>query len=885
MFVWLKYKVVKRIFSLMVFLAFFMPFAVQAVMPPVYSKFVKSSVIKAIAVVKKVEILDKYESNVLFSLEKSFGDGNKTLEEFKGVCTRDNYLPSKYAKVTSPDANVSSSSSKVSSDGITDGTVYYHPQESDRVLVTVDKYGHITSYTVLSTELENELQENGLKNISFIIGHTRVKHHDYRGSDEENAKEILRKGQAQWKKGELEKALTTLEEVVRLDPSNKKTDYILKSMQLQKKKIDGLLKKASNFIDKSNYIDAKKSLQKASFISDKYARYQKIHQKLIDVKEKTKEKIVNGDKSKRNEVVDALLDDIALTDDEDIFAADDDIFADDEDTLALSDDTSTEDQKNRDQEVDKTKSDSTNLASGDDTLPDDDTFMDDIALTDDEDIFASDDDTFMDDLALTEDEVILASGDDTLPDDVANDSPQYGSDKNSQVNDNRIDPKNPKIDRLINEWISLAKPPINATDCAKTRYEAWGRAVGRTKTTTLQASGKPDNAGGRSSSEYLWSMRDKLDSVDHCTLGEYVTAKLENRSYAHCKGRYKAKGLKGEDVLGEGRKYWNAGKLDQAVNHISKAQKLICDDEKVNRTLSSMKKQKNNIDKKLEKTSSYIQNNKLDEAEKSLGKAAVISNKYGKYIEMKQRLEDAKKKQKKEKMADVRKQVKEQAQRNAESRQLARDKAQKELEARRRAEEQLQREAEEKMRIHEKAENTRRQAAEQAEKNAKRNAESRQLASDKAQKELEAKRRAEEQIQREAEEKIRIHEKAENARRQAAEQAERNEEARRKARIKAAEEKKREKARRLARKKAAEAKRRAQRKAQRDADAKRRAQRKAQRDADARRRVKEKSRRDNEAWQQDYMNAVNKAAAGIKAQTPTATHSPNAIRLLGIEAK
>jgi len=215
------------------------------------------------------------------------------------------------------------------------------------------------------------------------------------------------------------------------------------------------------------------------------------------------------------------------------------------------------------------------------------------------------------------------------------------------------DPKNPNTTALINEWINLAKPPINATDCAKTRYEAWGRAVGRTRTTTLQASDKPDNAGGRSSPEYLWSIRDQLDSIDHCTLGEYVTAKLGNQSITHCKGRYKPKGPKANEILGEGRQYWNEGKLDQAINHISKAQKQICDDKKVDHALSAMKKQKDNIDKKLQKTSSYIQNNKLDNAETSLKRAAVISSKYDKYIEMKQRLEDARKKFQEEKKSAV----------------------------------------------------------------------------------------------------------------------------------------------------------------------------------------------------------------------------------------
>ncbi len=95
-------------------------------------------------------------------------------------------------------------------------------------------------------------------------------------------KDTLTKGQEQWKKGELEKALLTLEEAVKLDPSNKQIANVFKSMQLQKKRIDGLLEKVSDFIDKNNYQDAKKSLQKASYVNDKYLGYQKVFQQFID---------------------------------------------------------------------------------------------------------------------------------------------------------------------------------------------------------------------------------------------------------------------------------------------------------------------------------------------------------------------------------------------------------------------------------------------------------------------------------------------------------------------------------------------------------------------------------------------------------------------------
>lgn len=104
-----------------------------------------------------------------------------------------------------------------------------------------------------------------------------------------NTKDTLTKGQEQWKRGELDKALLTLKEAVKLDPFNKQIAKVFKSMQLQKKRIDGLLEKASDLIEKNNYQDAKKSLHKASFINDKYFGYQKVFQKLIGTQKKSKE--------------------------------------------------------------------------------------------------------------------------------------------------------------------------------------------------------------------------------------------------------------------------------------------------------------------------------------------------------------------------------------------------------------------------------------------------------------------------------------------------------------------------------------------------------------------------------------------------------------------
>lgn len=156
MSIWLQNERVTRVFLLIFLSMFFVPFLVQAVMPPYYSDNAKSSVIKAVAVVKKVKAIDDCESIVFFGLEKSFG--KKTLEEFEGTCPTGSYSPPP---------------------GMTGGNLYYRPQKGDRVLVTVDKESHVTSYTKISSELDSELNKNGLKNIIFSVGHAIIRYRNH----------------------------------------------------------------------------------------------------------------------------------------------------------------------------------------------------------------------------------------------------------------------------------------------------------------------------------------------------------------------------------------------------------------------------------------------------------------------------------------------------------------------------------------------------------------------------------------------------------------------------------------------------------------------------------------------------------------------------------
>lgn len=117
---------------------------------------------------------------------------------------------------------------------------------------------------------------------------------------------------------------------------------------------------------------------------------------------------------------------------------------------------------------------------------------------------------------------------------------------------NSINPNHPKVATLIKEWISSAEPPMNVTDGANARYEPYGRWTGEGINGIIgKVTANPDDVSGRTPEKYVWDKRDTLKSVDHCTLGEYVIAKLKNRSINHCKGRYKPTV---NDVIGTSKK-------------------------------------------------------------------------------------------------------------------------------------------------------------------------------------------------------------------------------------------------------------------------------------------------------------------------------------------
>ena len=103
-----------------------------------------------------------------------------------------------------------------------------------------------------------------------------------------------------------------------------------------------------------------------------------------------------------------------------------------------------------------------------------------------------------------------------------------------------IDPNRPDIAAHIRTWLAVAEPPENATTGADFHYNDWGVKLGQAPGGVITGTpGKPDDVGARTSPQYVWPIRERLDSVDHCTLGEYVGARLEGSAADQCVGRYK----------------------------------------------------------------------------------------------------------------------------------------------------------------------------------------------------------------------------------------------------------------------------------------------------------------------------------------------------------
>ncbi|MBN9670086.1 PAN domain-containing protein [Roseibium aggregatum] len=90
---------------------------------------------------------------------------------------------------------------------------------------------------------------------------------------------------------------------------------------------------------------------------------------------------------------------------------------------------------------------------------------------------------------------------------------------------------------LVREWIALAEPPDNAKPGYRLKYSNWAQIYGSTPTGTITLNAKPDNTGGLDYDMYLWTRYPDLPSLNHCSLRDFVTAKLAGTAIDGCRGR------------------------------------------------------------------------------------------------------------------------------------------------------------------------------------------------------------------------------------------------------------------------------------------------------------------------------------------------------------
>jgi beta-lactam-binding protein with PASTA domain len=105
-----------------------------------------------------------------------------------------------------------------------------------------------------------------------------------------------------------------------------------------------------------------------------------------------------------------------------------------------------------------------------------------------------------------------------------------------------VDPKKEDTARLIREWITTARPPENAVEGNNVCYSNKGNVIGTVRGGVIESR----HETGGIDPVYLWTNKKQLDSIDHCTMEQYVVARLKNESISRCAGRYGAvRNLKG----------------------------------------------------------------------------------------------------------------------------------------------------------------------------------------------------------------------------------------------------------------------------------------------------------------------------------------------------
>lgn len=101
-----------------------------------------------------------------------------------------------------------------------------------------------------------------------------------------------------------------------------------------------------------------------------------------------------------------------------------------------------------------------------------------------------------------------------------------------------LNPDSPDVGGAIRQWIGVARPSDTVDEDVSYHYDEWGRAVGGRGGGIITGGEPPTGRAGRTPEAYVWGIRDDLDSVDHCTLGDFVVRTLSRSGTEECRGRY-----------------------------------------------------------------------------------------------------------------------------------------------------------------------------------------------------------------------------------------------------------------------------------------------------------------------------------------------------------
>lgn len=95
----------------------------------------------------------------------------------------------------------------------------------------------------------------------------------------------------------------------------------------------------------------------------------------------------------------------------------------------------------------------------------------------------------------------------------------------------RPDPWNdPQVQQLIDEWMDHAIPVMPADRPGPWSFSRWGQVKGP----GITIAGVPDHPAGWTRHQSLWAVRGKYDSLNMCTLGEFVERRIAGRGAEGC---------------------------------------------------------------------------------------------------------------------------------------------------------------------------------------------------------------------------------------------------------------------------------------------------------------------------------------------------------------